>query len=89
MDGGQKDSLPKIFHTYPTMMKPGAVIPYLKKIQKIYESRDTRNQEIPIQIPFWYIISDSFNLFCVFKFYFDKRGYNLDDVSKNCYSRPS
>ena len=22
-------------HTYPTMMKPGAVIPYLKKIQKI------------------------------------------------------
>ena len=32
--------LPKICHTYPTMMKLGAVLPYLKKIQKIYESRD-------------------------------------------------
>ena len=33
--------LPKICHTYPTMMKLGTVIPYPKKIQKIYESRDT------------------------------------------------
>ena len=33
--------LPKICHTYPTMMKLGTVIPYLKKIQKIYQSRDT------------------------------------------------
>ena len=33
--------LPKICHTYPTMMKLGTVIPYLRKIQKIYESRDT------------------------------------------------
>ena len=33
--------LPKICHTYPAMMKLGTVIPYLKKIQKIYESRDT------------------------------------------------
>ena len=32
---------PKICHTYPAMMKLGTVIPYLKKIQKIYESRDT------------------------------------------------
>ena len=32
---------PKICHTYPTMMKLGTVMPYLKKIQKIYESRDT------------------------------------------------
>ena len=31
----------KICHTYPTMMKRGTVIPYPKKIQKIYESRDT------------------------------------------------
>ena len=41
---------PKIYHTYPTMMKLGTVIPYLKKIQKLYESRDTplefANQEI-------------------------------------------
>ena len=34
-------SLPKIRHTYPTMMKLGTVIPYLRKIQKVYESRDT------------------------------------------------
>ena len=37
----KKDALPKICHTYPTMIKLGTVIPYLKKIQKIYESRDT------------------------------------------------
>ena len=40
-EGGQKDPLPKIYHTYSTMMKLGTVIPYLKKIQKIYESCDT------------------------------------------------
>ena len=50
--------LPKIRHTYPTMMKLGTVIPYLRKTQKMYKSRDTslefcqhqhffiRNQEI-------------------------------------------
>ena len=32
--------LPKIRHTYPTMMKLGTVIPYLRKIQKMYKSRD-------------------------------------------------
>ena len=41
--GGCKKTppLPKICHTYPTMMKLGIVTPCLKKIQKIYESRDT------------------------------------------------
>ena len=34
---GQKGHLPKICHTYPTMIKLGTVIPYIKKIQKIYE----------------------------------------------------
>ena len=29
--GKQKGPLPKIRHTYPTMMKLGTVIPYLKK----------------------------------------------------------
>ena len=28
-------------HTSPIMMKLGTVIPYLKKIQKLYELRDT------------------------------------------------
>ena len=37
----KKAPLPKFCHTYPTMMKLGTVIPYPKKIQKIYESRDT------------------------------------------------
>ena len=36
----KKALLPKICHTYPTMMKLGTVILYPKKIQKIYESRD-------------------------------------------------
>ena len=38
---GEKEPFPKICRTYPTMMKLGTVIPYLKKIQKKYESRDT------------------------------------------------
>ena len=42
MWGGQKGPpLPKICHTYSTMMKLGTVIPYLKKIKKVYESRYT------------------------------------------------
>ena len=40
-EGGKNAPLPKICHTYPTVMKLGTVIPYPKKIQKIYESRDT------------------------------------------------
>ena len=36
----RKPTLPKICHTYSTMIKLGTVIPYLKKIPKIYESRD-------------------------------------------------
>ena len=39
--GSKKGPLPKICHTYPTMMELGTVIAYLKKIQKIYESRGT------------------------------------------------
>ena len=32
--------VPKSCHTYSTMMKLGTVVPYLKNIQKIYESSD-------------------------------------------------
>ena len=39
---GKKPTLPKICHTYHRMMKLGTVIPYLKKTQKVYESRDTQ-----------------------------------------------
>ena len=31
----------KIPDTYPTMMKLGKVIPYLREIRKMYKSRDT------------------------------------------------
>ena len=41
--GGKKTPVPKVCHTYPTMMKLDIVIPYLKKIQKIDDSRDTRH----------------------------------------------
>ena len=37
--GNKKSSLPKICLAYPTMMTLGTVIPYPKKIQKIYKSR--------------------------------------------------
>ena len=37
----QKGSLPNTCHKFPTMMKLGAVIPYLRKFQKAYNSRDT------------------------------------------------
>ena len=44
MDGGGGDFcplFPKIRHTYPTMMKLGTVKTYLRKIQKMYKSRNT------------------------------------------------
>ena len=104
--GSKNSPLPKICHTYTTMIKYGTVIPYLKKIQKIYESHDTLfefcwhqhfftedhqillYQEIQIYIAFWYIMSNDFNFFLsLYKDWFDKPGYNFDDVSKN--SRPS
>ena len=36
----QKGPLPKVCLKYPIMMKPGTVIPYLRKIQKMYDSHD-------------------------------------------------
>ena len=41
MGGAFLTPLPKIHQTYPTMMKLVTVIPYLRKIQKMYKSRDT------------------------------------------------
>ena len=42
--GGKKGLLLKICCTYPTMMKLGTVIPYSKKIQKMYQSHDTPHE---------------------------------------------
>ena len=39
--GAKRPPLPKIRHTYPAMIKLGTVIPYLRKTQKLYKSRDT------------------------------------------------
>ena len=39
--GAKTHSLPKICHLYPIKMTLGKIMPYLKKTQKIYESRDT------------------------------------------------
>ena len=33
-------NVPIIYQTYATMMKLGAVIPFMKKIHKIYQSHD-------------------------------------------------
>ena len=78
-DGG----LPKICPTYSTMMKLSTIIPSIKKMQKIYESCYTYlefcwhqhffsgNQQIllyqEMYISFSYIISNSYNIFRVFK----------------------
>ena len=37
---GKKSPFPKICHTYPTKMKRGTLILYLKKIQEINELHD-------------------------------------------------
>ena len=44
----KKVPLPKICHIHHAMMKLGTVIPYLKKAQKIYESRDTPLELLPV-----------------------------------------
>ena len=62
--GGKKSPLPKICHTYLTMMKLGTVIPYLKKIQKIYESHDT-----PREFCWHSIFSWKISKFCYIKKY--------------------
>ena len=107
--------LPKICHIYPTKMKLGTFIPYLKKIHKIYKSREwityinhlyeshslsSANISIFLleiskfcyirkyryrsicRYIFWYIISNSFNFFWILKDFFNKHGYNFDDVRK-------
>ena len=50
MEGGKFAPLTKICQLYPTVMKLGTVIPYLKKIQKIYQSRCTPLSSADISI---------------------------------------
>ena len=64
MRGGRAKKAPfsKIYHRYPAMMKLGTVIPYLKKIQKIYESRDT-----PLRLADISIFPPEISKFCYIK----------------------
>ena len=67
-DGGSQKGipLPKICLTYPTVMKLGTVIPYLKKIQRVYEPRPLNFADISI-------FSPEISKFC----YIKKYGYRL------------
>ena len=64
-DGREPKSplLPKICHTYTTKMKLGIVIPYLKKIPKIYESRDASLSSADISL------SSEISKFCYIRKY--------------------
>ena len=73
MGGGQKGP-PLKSVTHPTMMKLGTVIPYLKKIQKIYESRDTPVTSADISIFHWksanFVISRNTDKDCILVYNF-------------------
>ena len=93
----------KICHTYPTMMKLGSyTLP--KEVPKTiwitwhtigvlltsaFFYRKLANFAISRNIPFRYIISNSFSFSRVFKDCFNKLGHNFDDVIKNGSPRPS
>ena len=67
--GGEKrPPLPKIGHTYSTTIKLETFIPYLKKIQKIYESGDTP-LEFCYPISYWksgnFAISRNTDIDCI------------------------
>ena len=61
---GKKILLPKVCHTYPTIMKLGRAIPYTKEFQKVYESRDKPLSSADIDI-----FSPVISKFCYIKKY--------------------
>ena len=78
-----------ICHIYPTMMKLGTLILYIKKIHvtQLLSSADISIFSLKVSIHNfsihnWYIISNCFNFFWVFKDFFSRHGYNFNDVSK-------
>ena len=93
MGGNKKAPLHKICQTYPTMMKLGTDIPYLKKIQKIYESCDaplafcwhqcffTENQQILFYQEIHISIAFSYIMSNSFNFF----GVSKDCFNKHCY----
>ena len=70
--GSQKAPLPlpKICYRYHTMMKLGTVIPYLKKIKKIYESCDPALEFCSLSAFFHrksanFVISRNTDIYCI------------------------
>ena len=59
-----KAPLPKICQTYPTIMKLGTLITYLKKIKKMYKSHDT-----PFDFCWHQYYSPEIRSFCFIKKY--------------------
>ena len=59
-----KSPLPKICQIYPTMMELFTLIPYLKKIQKLFESR-----EAPLQFCWHQHFLPEISKFCYIKKY--------------------
>ena len=62
--GAKRQPIPKICHTYPTMMKLGTVIPYLKKIQEYMNHVAHPLSSIDISI-----FSQETSKFCYIKIY--------------------
>ena len=88
--GPKRPSLPKTCHTYPTMMKLGTVIPYLKKIWKTYKSRDTplafcwhqyfvtENQQISLYQEIQILIAF---------WYITSNSFNFSWIFKDCFNK--
>ena len=92
-EGGAKGSpLPKICHTYPAMMKLGTVIPYLRRICKIYESRDK-----PLEFcwhQYFYIENQQILLYQEIQIWIESleiisHSFNFSWVFKNCGDKHS
>ena len=66
----KKAPLPKICHTYPTMMKLGTLITYQKKIQKIYKLRDTLLESAIFWKSVNFAVSRNTDIDCILMHYF-------------------
>ena len=72
MGDGKRAIHPKLYQLYPTTMKLGTIIPYIKKLHKTSKSRNNFFSSANISIFCWksatfvtfcYIVSNYFNLF--------------------------
>ena len=91
--GGTKIPLPKICHIYPTMMKLGTVIPYLKNIQKIYKSCETPLKScwhLHFFTGNWhFLLYQEIQMSIAFWYIFDKLLIHFVWVFKGCYNNHS